>query len=125
MSQPHTIPFTYEDDNGDEYTVDFPTRWEICDDCQGDGTTYLGWAAVDQPAFTAEDFEEDPDFRADYLSGAYDKDCPTCDGTGKVREIDEDAAAARFPEAFQAYIDDCQAEADYRAAVRAEQRAGA
>ncbi len=125
MSAPQTIPFSYENDDGDEITVDFPTRWEICGDCQGEGTTYLGWAAADQPAFTREDFEDEgPDFMEEYIGGVYDKECPTCDGTGKVREIDEDVAESKYPVAFKAYLDDCKSEADYRAMVRAEQRFG-
>lgn len=123
MSEPHTISFTFENDDGDEIVVDFPTRWEICDDCHGEGTTYLGWTSNEQPAFTQEDFEEEGyDFKHDYLSGAYDKDCPTCDGSGKIRVIDENSAESRYPEAFSEYLSYMKNEADYRAAVNAERR---
>lgn len=75
----------------EEKEADFPAKWVICGDCQGEGTTYLGWAAKDQPAFTAEDFDyEGPDFYEDYMSGHYDRECPECHGQGKVLEIEPD-----------------------------------
>ena len=86
---------TLENDEGEEFEAELPTKWEICGDCRGEGKTYLGWRAKDQPAFTAEDFDrEGPDFREDYFSGRYDKDCPACSGTGKVLEVDEAACKA-------------------------------
>lgn len=125
MSEAHTISFCYENDDGDELVVDFPTIWAICSDCSGDGTTYLGWKSRDQPAFTCEDFaEEGPEFVEDYMNGVYDRDCPSCNGTGKVREIDEDAAQSKYPKAFKAYCNDLDAKAHYDSMVRAEQRFG-
>lgn len=79
--------FTIENDECEEITHHLPSCWEICDHCGGNGTR-------DNPAFSnglsQEDFEEDPDFREDYMSGRYDVRCDDCDGAGKVLVPDED-----------------------------------
>ena len=83
--------FTLLDDDGEERDLAFPGRWEICDRCRGNGTH-------DHPAFsnglTSEDFEEDPDFREEYLAGRYDVRCEECGGEGKVAV--PDVPAMRF-----------------------------
>lgn len=57
--------------------------WMICPECEGEGrsSAYLG-------SFTQEEFEEtfdDAESQEAYFSGAYDKPCKPCRGTGKVR----------------------------------------
>lgn len=70
-----------------------PTRWAICGTCAGNGASsaYLG-------AFTREQMDEDPDFAEDYMQGVYDRPCDDCEGTGKVRVIDQDRLASLDPE---------------------------
>lgn len=116
------IEKTFYNDKGDEEVIKFPTKWEICDDCQGNGTTYLGWASRDQPAFTREDFDrEGPDFFEDYMSGAYDKECPACKGSGKVKVIDE--AQCKL-EDLKRLHDAEREEAEYQAICEMERRMG-
>lgn len=60
-----------------------PGHWAICSSCDGHGgsSAHLG-------SFTSEDWaDQDPDFKEDYLAGAYDRPCPDCDG-GRVWIVD-------------------------------------
>ena len=72
----------------EELPVNLPMSWQICDVCQGDGKHSLHLGCI-----TAEDRERDwdPDDFDNYMAGAYDKCCDTCDGSGKVMEINEQA----------------------------------
>lgn len=73
----------YYDEN-DEFH-ELPTKWVICNHCRGEGksSAYLG-------AFSGTQMrDEDPDFEADYFAGHYDRTCEECNGTGKIKEIDE------------------------------------
>lgn len=82
-----TIVWLTEDDDGYEQEFRIPAKWEICDDCEGDGTVLRdGLRGV---AFTQEEMNEDPDFAESYFSGAYDVPCQTCTGSGKVKVPDE------------------------------------
>lgn len=114
----------------EEIEVDFPSVWEICGDCQGNCTTYLGWAAKDQPAFTSEDFyQEGPDFYEDYMNGRYDAQCPGCKGTGKVKVIDEktlqNTTNKWLKAMYEEYLSNLKAEYEYQAICAAERRMGA
>jgi len=118
--------FTYEDEDGVETTVKFPAKWEVCGCCNGNGTTYLGWASRDQPAFTSEDFaEEGPDFAEEYFGGHYDKPCPECNGRTTVKVIDEDACTTpELKEALDAYHERQEDDAAYDRECRAERDFG-
>lgn len=60
--------------------------WEICDYCNGDGGHSRRFGA-----YSADEWDElDEEFQQAYLSGRFDERCNPCDGTGKVRVIDED-----------------------------------
>lgn len=67
--------FAVLDDEGQE--VQLPCHFAVCDRCNGTGVH-------DHPAFSngisQEQFEEDPDFREDYMSGRYDVSCKECKG---------------------------------------------
>jgi DnaJ-class molecular chaperone len=101
----NTIPFIRENEEGEEVTDELPTRWAICSACEGEGksSAYLG-------AITQEDRERDwsPEEFEGYMNGDYDKTCEACQGTGKVREVDE----AVLPKALLAEW--CQAEDEAR-----------
>lgn len=66
----------------EEKEIDLPsevsTEWEVCDCCAGHGTCVD--PAIDAYGLTSADFEADPSFREEYISGAYDITCPACDG---------------------------------------------
>lgn len=87
-----------------------PRRWVICGECDGEGTSsaYLG-------SFSRADLDEDPDFVEDYFAGQYDRACPACRGTGKIKTIVYELCT---PEQ-QAELD---AEAEYDAERAAEMR---
>jgi DnaJ-class molecular chaperone len=63
-----------------------PGEWCICDTCDGHGShsQHLG-------AYTSSEFDEafgTPEEQEDYMSGAYDRPCHSCNGTGKVWDVD-------------------------------------
>lgn len=115
------ITVTVELPNGEEEERTLPTRWAICPHCDGEGASsrYLG-------AITQSDREpggawDDPEEFADYMAGHYDRKCDTCDGTGKVREVDVERCK---PEELTAWEDHCKMERELRAIERAERRMG-
>ena len=68
----------------DDDEVELPWKWEICDHCEGHGTSssYLG-------AFTRDDIDEaGEEFMEDYIAGRFDRSCEYCEG-GKVKTIDD------------------------------------
>lgn len=100
----------YDDENPDGREL--PTKLVICESCEGKGTSsaYLG-------AFTRDDFEEEgPEFVEDYLSGAYDRACDECRGTGRVCVVDADAMSAEDRAAYQEQREDDYADQAMRAA---------
>lgn len=104
----------------DDEEIELPTKWQICNICNGDGKTVN--PGIDCGGLTREDFLEDPDFEADYFSGVYDVPCMTCKGSGKVRVPDFDRLTA---EQLEAYEEQEREEAEYQAICRAERMMGA
>lgn len=87
MSNP-TILFTEYQNEGDEIHHYLPANWAICRSCNGNGTT-TAHIENDGGGITADEMEElGEDFRHDYMSGVYDRPCPHCNGSGKVKELD-------------------------------------
>lgn len=72
-------------------------KWIICQVCEGEGTTVN--PNIDANGLTRDDFDDDPTFKEDYMSGVFDISCRACSGTGKMRpeRMDElrEAAAER------------------------------
>lgn len=94
MSTTHTTIIVIDPETGD--TITLPSRWAICDTCEGDGSRALHGIAI-----TADEWAEwDDDEREGYLSGRYDTVCDECGGSGKVRVIDEAATDPELLEAF-------------------------
>jgi hypothetical protein len=58
--------------------------WIICPVCEGEGKTVN--PNIDANGLTAEDFNEDPDFREDYMSGVYDITCAACGGQRVIKK---------------------------------------
>lgn len=71
----------YNDESGDTEEHKIPAKWEICEECHGNGShsKHLG-------AITQDDIDRDWSHEefSSYLDGGYDKECETCDGSGKV-----------------------------------------
>jgi hypothetical protein len=65
-------------DDGDEEVHEVPYRFEVCPTCDGHGVHVN--PGIDCNGLTARDFEEDPDFQDEYLSGRYDVACYGCGG---------------------------------------------
>lgn len=66
------------EDGYEEMVVEIPIKLEVCQSCQGRGTTVD--PAIDGDGITREQFDEDPDFEEAYYGGAYDIPCPNCHG---------------------------------------------
>lgn len=108
------------DEHGEEVEEEMTlhTRWEICDDCRGEGksSAYLG-------AYTSDEMHEaGPEFQEDYMNGFYDKPCSSCKGKGKVEVPDEEIAD---PKALKAYHEMKQIEWEMDREQEAERKMGA
>jgi hypothetical protein len=100
-----TITFDFEGEDAEgnfTETMTVPAKFEVCETCNGKGSRVN--PAIDGHGLTAEDFEDDPDFREDYMRGAYDVRCDECDGRRVVFSVDEVRCTA---EQLQA-AEDCQ-----------------
>jgi hypothetical protein len=84
-----TIAYVYFLANGEEETVLLPATYVVCHTCDGKGTTVN--PDIDGNGLTQEDFDEDPDFRDDYMSGVYDVQCRTCKGARVIAQLDRPA----------------------------------
>ena len=108
-------------DEGDEYTVLAPMKWEICCECDGEGrhSHALG-------SFTGSEWaEESPEFREDYMNGQYDRRCDHCNGTGKVQVVDEENFDRTNPAGCAAWLEQEEADYAFRCEQDAERRMGA
>lgn len=86
--------------------LDVEAHYEVCPTCEGHGKHVN--PSIDSNGLTAEDFEEDPDFREEYMSGSYDVTCYQCGGKRVVPSV-------AFPEDVQEAIHSVyQARADFR-----------
>lgn len=96
--------------------VERPAEFQVCPDCEGKGT-YVN-PAIDSHGLTSEDFDEDPDFREDYMRGRYDVRCKSCDGERVVLVPSDEAGKADLAAVLRS-------EGDTRACYEAERRMGA
>jgi len=62
-------------------------KWIVCTMCQGRGQ-YIN-PSIDSHGLSSEDFDRDPDFKDDYLSGVYNMTCELCGGRAVEPEFDE------------------------------------
>lgn len=108
----------YAEDDEVEYKI--PLRFGVCDVCDGHGV-HVNANIDGEHGLTAEDFEDDPDFKEAYFGGAYDVTCAGCNGL-RVKPYAvpaEGSAEARWLEQY--FADD----AEYAAVCAAERRMGA
>lgn len=111
-----TKTITVVDDEGCDVEHKVPVVWVICGVCSGEGksSAHLG-------AFSGDEMDADPDFRDDYMSGVYDRQCDECKGSGKELEVDWDTVDPAVRTALEAHF---QFLADCRAEDEAERRMG-
>lgn len=69
-----------------------PAKREVCPTCDGTGSHVN--RSIDGNGLTAEDFEQDPDFRDSYMAGHYDVRCEQCKGANVVTVVDRNACDA-------------------------------
>jgi hypothetical protein len=76
-----------------------PTKIEVCPQCGGRGrsSNYLGVITQDQMA-------DDPDFYFDYMNGAYDRTCESCDGRNVVEVIDGERLTATERDSYLDFV---------------------
>lgn len=104
-----------EDDDGIEREL--PTRFGLCDVCDGKGTHVN--PNIDRQGLTAEDFHDDPDFFDNYRRGDYDIPCNRCNGRRVIAVVDADHTEAHL---LTLYREQCDAEASDAAYAAAEAR---
>lgn len=116
-----TITVTFQDDDGEEYTVTFPSKMEVCHECGGEG--FVLAEGMRGYAYSAEEFCDsfDPEEREEYFrpGGRYDQTCPVCHGKNVVPVVEEEQLSTEQKEAYRLW---CEAQ-DREAAYRAEERA--
>lgn len=83
-----TWTLVLETDDDEEIEVELPARFEVCDICDGKGKRVN--PAIDGHGISAEEFDEDPDFREDYFAGVYDITCSECNGKRVIPVIIDD-----------------------------------
>lgn len=91
-------PIKFFDD--DENLILIKTRWDICYDCNGDGTRALGGMAITQDEWS----EWDQDERDDYFDGGYDSPCETCNCSGKVAVPDDLSNPQELLEVYESHL---------------------
>ena len=80
----HVIIDRYDAEADDciEEKRDVKVRMEVCPACDGRGS-YVN-PSIDSHGISYEEFDEDPDFANDYLSGRYNITCEECNGATVV-----------------------------------------
>jgi len=124
-----TIELTYENDEGDEITLELPSKMEVCYDCEGHGMVLN--EAMRYHAYTSEDEEfHDPEFREEYFKrgGIYDVVCPTCKGKNVLPVVNEEALNEKQKADYALYQewkeDQDRADAEYESLCRMERMMG-
>lgn len=112
------LPVLYfVDDDGYDAERELPTKWEVCDVCQGRGVHVN--PSIDCNGLTADDFADDPDLAEDYLRGVYDVPCNQCHGRTTVLAVDWDRLSDDERDAYQKQLDAEAADRRYAAMERA------
>lgn len=118
-----TIVLVHTDEETDEMVeeeFEIPIIFEICSTCRGSGTHVN--PNIDCHGLTQQDFDEDPDFREEYMGGNYDVSCYECYGKRVAPRIDEANADKEVLRKFRQRQED---ERNYRRECAAERRMGA
>ncbi len=82
--QKHDI--SYRIDNENRLLLLVRSHFSVCPTCSGSGKVVN--PAIDAGGLSADDFRNDPGFREDYFSGAFDSDCTECQGLRVVAQCE-------------------------------------
>lgn len=102
-----------------EYIVRVNVKFVVCPLCKGKGKHVN--PSIDASGISAEDFEDDPSFKEDYLSGLFDVPCFACKGERVQIELDREANP---PLIVKAIDEKEEQEAHFRAMERMERAMG-
>tara|TARA_R110000772_G_C13310282_1_gene440314 strand:- start:40502 stop:40915 length:414 start_codon:yes stop_codon:yes gene_type:complete len=108
-----------ENEDGEYDEVKLPTKFEVCDLCEGRGKHVN--PSIDCGGISAHMFD-DEDFAENYNAGQYDIPCNRCEGLRVVQAVDWDAMPKEQAAEYEAQLKE---EADSRAENLAELRMGA
>ena len=120
----------YTDDS--QRTVELPSKREVCDTCNGDGTVLNpAISPYGDGSFTASEWGEacdgDPDFAHDYMhTKIYHINCPDCKGNKVVDRIDHTRCQddSRYREDYKLWRIQEDEHNDFLLIQAAERRAG-
>ena len=92
-----------EDDDGEPIQRKISIHYVVCPVCDGRGS-YVN-PNIDRHGLTREDFDEDPDFAEDYMSGRFDIVCALCHGSNVIpeasKETEREELAAALDKAYE------------------------
>lgn len=103
--------------------VELPKKKIVCPTCNGKGTHVN--PSIDAHGLSREDFDEDPDFARDYMSGVYDVSCYECRGNNVVDALDEGALKRSNPELLKEWREWLDSAYETEAVYASERRMGA
>lgn len=113
-----TLTFTIENDDGEEEYRTFPAKFCLCELCEGKGKHVN--PAIDCNGLTQDDFDDDPGFKEEYLSGQYDIDCNMCNGKRVIPYVNEDALNEKQKADYKMIKEKLEDDERYRAQCRKE-----
>jgi hypothetical protein len=90
------ILFSIENDEGKEIVHKLLCKWNVCPNCEGNGEHVN--PSIDSSGLNFNDFDDDPSFKDDYISGAYNICCLQCNGKRviPVPVLNDDAAIVKL-----------------------------
>lgn len=111
------------DDDGNDVPHELPVKFDVCPTCRGNGSHVN--PSIDCNGLSYDDFNEDPDFREEYMSGRYDVQCYGCDGKRVVPQIAEERFTQEHKDILAKLRQQQEDENDFRRIQEAERRMGA
>lgn len=94
---------------GNSFEIEAPAKRIVCPSCEGRGTELR--ASLRGVAFSAEEMDEDPEFRENYFSGRYDVLCSECQGSNVVIVVDEERLTPKMRDRYWRYLNQRAADA--------------
>lgn len=118
-----TTTFKLYGEDGETEMVVFPSKFEVCHRCRGEGK-HVNPNIDGDSGISQEDFDRDPDFREDYFSGVYDIPCLDCKGLRVTAVIDEDRLTPELKVKLEQLEAQWREESEYNQLVRMERMMG-